>query len=217
MKNKKGVKKNISIDGIYIARTLMLAVCVIFILLLVYIVGGLFLVRENIVGPDNSSYQKDAYFSGCVLLEENCLDGDCNFYTLCGDGNYKVCKVYDCGDSHGVFTEDVDGAVDRKKRNKPDLKALDAKKEACQGSLAILEDKCIQGEEENLKVKIVTEGECTITAFTLIYDIYGARATTFEDLGGGEYMILSDYCGVVSEIVPATGEGISLELEYLNN
>lgn len=192
-------------------RTFVFSFCLIFALLLTYIVGALLYTRDSIEprqveGPMNF----DEYFSNCSLLESECLDLDCKYYTQCGDGSYDICRVYDCGDTYGVFTENTDGKQEASKRKKPDLSAVAAKKKDCAGTMEILSQDCVEGKEQ-IKVKIATRGECKIGGFAVIFEGSGAESNDFTALADGTYAITALSCGTVSRIVPATDSGISLE------
>jgi len=192
-------------------RTFMFLFCFIFILLLTYIVGALLYSRDSFIAQEGEKrINPDEYFKNCQILEKDCLDIDCNYYTRCGDGNYNVCRVYDCGDTFGVFTEDLEGKQDTKNPPKPDMGAILAQKDSCKGTMDILSDVCVEGKEK-IKVKIVTEGECKIGNFTVIFEGAGTKNSTFKEIGDSIYEITAIACGKVSKVVPATPNGISLE------
>ncbi|MDD3006903.1 MAG: hypothetical protein PHX30_05000 [Candidatus Pacebacteria bacterium] len=189
----------------------MFIFCFIFILLLTYIVGALLYTRDNYLPQQTGeSIDPDEYFKSCKLLEAKCLDIGCKYYSRCGDGNYDSCRIYDCGDTLGVFTENVKGKQDANWQAKPDLAAVAAKKEACAGTMEVLSQECVGGKEQ-IKVKIVTEGECKIGGFAVIYEGIGTEPNSFEALENSIYSITALSCGTVSRIVPATENGISLE------
>jgi len=192
-------------------RTFVLLFCFIFALLLTYIVGALLYTRDSIESRQTGEPMNfDEYFSDCNLLESECLDLGCKYYAQCGDGNYDVCRVYDCGDTYGVFTEDAAGKQEESKRKKPDLSAVAAKKKDCAGTMEVLSQDCVEGKEQ-VKVKIATQGECKIGGFTVIFEESGAESNDFTALGDDTYAITALSCGAVSQIVPATDDGVSLE------
>lgn len=190
-------------------RTFLFLFCFVSILLLTYIVGSLLYLKDSFMMQE-ASIDPDEYFKNCQILEENCLDIGCNYYTSCGDGNYDMCRVYDCGDTLGVFTEDSEGKQNAENQAKPDTDAISTQRESCKGTMDILSDVCVKGEEK-IKVKIATEGECKIGDFAVIFEEAGAKASTFEETGDNTYEITAIACGIVSKIVPATPNGISLE------
>lgn len=192
-------------------RTFMFIFCFIFILLLVYIVGTLLYTKDNYLPQQTGeTIDPDEYFKDCKLLEAKCLDVGCNYYSRCGDGNYDTCKIYDCGDTFGVFTENTDGKQDANRQQKPDMTAIAAKKVACAGKMDVLSQECVEGKEK-IKVKIVTQGECKIGGFAVIYEGIGTEPNSFVALEDSTYEITALACGTVSRIVPATENGISLE------
>lgn len=194
-------------------RTFMFLLCLIFILLLTYIVGVLILSKDSILSGDTSD--SDVYFKDCKILEKKCADVDCAFYSWCGGGDYKVCRIYDCGNKYGVFTVDTNNSVNTKREDKIDTKAFEAKKEACSGNMQVLEQKCEEGKMQ-IKVKLTTKGECKVGNFTLLYEKDnntggGAQSTTFTALEDGTYQLTANTCGTVAAIIPSTEDGIALE------
>lgn len=190
-------------------KMFMFILCLVFVLLLVYIVGGLLLNRNSFYNAnDKIASEADAYFKDCSILEGNCTDTDCGFYSLC-DG-HKTCRIYDCGKEYGVYAIDIKDKLNAKKVAKPDMEAIEAKKAACKGSMEILEQNCVDGKTK-LKAKITTKGECKIDQFTLYYEGIGAQSGTFSSAEGGIYEITSNICGQLSSIVPAAEGGIALE------
>lgn len=192
-------------------RTFMFVFCFVFILLLTYIVGSLLYTKDSFIAQEGESrINPDEYFKDCQLLEKECLDIDCKYYTRCGDGIYKSCRVYDCDKEFGIYTEDMNGVQNTDKQSKPDMDAILAQKDACAGAMNIISDECV-GNKEKIKVKITTAGECKIGLFTVNFEGLGTRDTDFVDLGDGTYEITAVTCGKVSKVVPATPNGISLE------
>lgn len=193
-------------------RIFILIFCFILLLLLTYVVGILIYDRDDeptggevveVIDPDES-------FKDCQLIESKCLDISCNYYSRCGDGHYEACRIYDCGDKIGIYTEDADGKQNTQRQAKPDKAVIQERKQSCKGTMETLSDECVNGEEK-VKVKIVTEGECEIVAFTVIFNEAQTKPNTFTALGDGTYEITATSCGNVTRIVPATKGGISLE------
>lgn len=193
-------------------RTFMFLFCFIFILLLTYIVGSLLYTKDNYVSNEQQVVRidPDEYFKNCQLLEKECLDIDCKYYSRCGDGNYQACRIYDCNDTYGIFTEDLNNKQNVSNQPKPDMEAIIEQKNACAGSMQVLSKECVAGKEE-IKVKITTQGECKIGGFAVIFDGAGTEPNTFKELGDNTYAITALACGNVTQIVPATPNGISLE------
>jgi len=193
-------------------RISMFLFCFIFILLLTYIVGSLLYTKDNYVSTEQQQERidPDEYFKNCQLLEKECLDVDCSYYSRCGDGNYQSCRIYDCDDTYGIFTEDMNGKQDVKNQDKPDMNAILEQKDACEGSMQIISKECVAGKEE-IKVKVTTQGECKIGGFTVIFDGTKTKQNTFKELGNNTYAITAISCGNVTRVIPATPNGISLE------
>ena len=193
-------------------RAFMFLFCFVFILLLTYIVGVLLYTRDNFE-PTQTGEERinpDEYFKDCSILEPKCLDISCNYYSRCGDDNYDVCKIYDCADTFGVYTENLENKQAATRQAKTDFNAIKAKKESCVGKMDILSQECVEGKEQ-IKVKIVTEGECKIGGFAVVFEGAGTESNSFVAVEDNTYAITALACGTVSRIVPATENGISLE------
>jgi len=210
MKSEKENEKVISFKNkTELIRTFIFMLCFIFILLLVYVVGTLLYMRSSYQNGYTTEMANDEYFENCELLADVCTNIDCEYYSYCGDESYEVCRVYDCDDTYGIFTENGKGVVNTKNEPKPDIVAISEQKKACNGSMQLLSEDCVDGKDV-LKVEIKTEGECEIGGFTVIYEKIGARNNEFTALGDGLYTVTADTCGDLVKITPATKNGISL-------
>lgn len=194
-------------------RTFMFLLCFIFVLLLTYVVGTLLYLRNDFSGESTSTeINPDEYFKDCTLLSSKCVDETCRYYTQCGDQSYQDCRVYDCSNTYGVYTLDLEGKGHVNNDNpKPNLDVVKAQKEACQGDLSVLGEECVNG-QTRLQVKIATAGDCQIGGFTLLFENMGAIAPDFVARGDGTYDITANSCGKLTTITPKTTGGISLEL-----
>jgi len=209
MKSEKN-KINISAGSFYIVKTLMLVVCIICILLLVYIIGGLFYVGDRIdQGIVSENINPDEYFTNCQLIEPECLDVSCKHTSKCGSGHYVACRIYDCNDTYGIFTQDLNGVQKVNNKNKPDLDAVAKQIKDCNGTLDILDDKCVDG-KEHLMVKITTDGICKIGGFSVFMEGESAKSNIFAVSEEGNYAITVASCGEVSKIKAVTENGISI-------
>ncbi len=208
-KNKKG---RAITDKAELLRAFVLVFCFTLFLLLAYAVGSLLYERGGEEGKEGivKVIDPDESFKDCQLLESKCLDIGCNYYSRCGDGHYEACRVYDCGDKIGIYTEDADGKQNTERQAKPDKAAIAEKKRSCKGTMETLSDECVNGEEK-IKVKISTEGECEIVRFAVIFNEAQTKSSTFKSLGGDIYEVTAASCGNVTRVVPATKGGIALE------
>lgn len=212
MREKKNRLSGLIKNKTEFLRTFMFLFCFIFILLLTYIVGALLYTKDNFE-PTQTGAERinpDEYFKDCSILEPKCLDIGCNYYSRCGDDNYDVCKIYDCGDTFGIYTENLENKQSATRQAKPDLNAVKVKKEACAGKMDILSQDCVEGKEQ-IKVKIVTGGECKIVNFAVVFEGARTESSSFVAAGDNTYAITALACGTVSRIVPSTENGISLE------
>lgn len=187
-------------------KTFLFLLSLVFLILLTYIVGALILTGDNY---KSDTAESDEYFSDCSILEKDCTDASCSFYNSC-DGTKKVCRIYDCGSEYGIFMKDNDGQVGTKRKAKPDTAAVEAEKEACRGSMEILEQSCVN-DEYQAKAKVITKGECEIGNFIVIFENEGAQSSKLTSLGNGTYAITVDHCGKAMEISPVSTSGIYLE------
>jgi hypothetical protein len=209
MKNKNE-KGGFSLkDNPELIREFLFLLCFIFILLLIYMVGGVLLTKDHYQKKSDTA-ESDAFFSGCALAEKDCATSQCNLYTWCGDGTYQTCRIYDCGSTYGIYTKDVEGQVRTRNEAKSDMMARAEKEKACHGIMQILEQGCKEGKFQ-AKVKLTTQGECEIGSFALFFEDGVARPNEFVRQEDGTYVITSYYCGALQEIVPGTKEGIALD------
>ena len=190
-------------------RNFMLTMCLIFILLLFYIVGVLLLMNKNLpAGIDTS--ESDALFPNCTLLETDCTDITCGFYSSCE--SHDVCRVYDCDGSYGIFSKDAEGKIATKNETKPDQEAIAQEVAACSGSMELLNTQCVEG-QKLIAVKLETAGQCPVGDFALVYGNEGTRPSQFIQQEDGSYLITATTCDEVTEIIPASVDGVSIELE----
>ena len=159
----------------------------------------------------NASTSPSTFFDDCKLLPENCSSGaDCIPSTICGTGVYETCKVYDCGDTYGVYTKSAAGGVNTFKQVKADKDLAQSEPVACKGlAVEALEQKCVGGKMQ-LKVKLTTQGECKIEDFIVLYDGKDNQPNTFVSLGNNLYSIEVSTCGDISEITPRTAGGVPI-------
>jgi len=205
MENKEVEAKK---DRTVPVRTFMYALCLIFIVLLVYIVGGLILTKNNY----GDTSESDAFFPGCSLKDKECNDSDCNMYLWCGDGDHSLCRIYDCDKEYGIFTKDTEGNIETRREAKPDTSAIAEKTEACGGTYSVLNQSCT---EENLlqaTVNIVTKGQCEIEIVMLkLKGDENLQASQFELPADGNYQITGYSCGEIEQVVPSAKGGIVMD------
>lgn len=184
----------------------LFVLCLILLIWLTYVVGALILTRDNY---KNETAELDEYFKDCSILEKNCTNASCSFYNSC-DGAQKVCRIYDCSGEYGIFIKDNDGQIRMQRRAKPDTAAIEAEKEACRGSMEVLEQDCINN-EYRAKVRVTTKSQCEIGNFIVIFENSGSQPNKFVSLGDGVYAVSVDHCGKATEISPVSASGIYLE------
>jgi hypothetical protein len=194
-------------------KKMLFASCVILVLILAYALGNFLFMRPEISTNNRNNavvVDSDIYFKDCKILRKGCSNKvDCSLFSFCGSGSYKVCNIYDCGTTYGVFTEDYEGNISTPRKAKYDKKAVQAKKDACGGSMQILQQDCVD-KKMQVKVKLAPKGECKIGGFTLVYEETGLQQNTFTSLSDDTYSITADTCGKITKIVPQTEEGISI-------
>lgn len=205
MENKEvKIKK----DRTGLVRTFMYTLCLIFIVLLVYVVGGLIMTKDNYGGTAES----DAFFPGCSLKDKECNNSDCGMYLWCGDGDYSICRIYDCDKEYGIFTKDMDGNIETKREAKPDTSAIAEQTEACGGTYSVLSQSCT---EENLlqaTVKIATKGICEVEIIMLkLKGDENLQATQFQLAEDGSYQLTGYSCGEIEQVVPSAQGGIVMD------
>ncbi|MDD3007207.1 MAG: hypothetical protein PHX30_06565 [Candidatus Pacebacteria bacterium] len=190
------------------------AVIIFFVFCLLFVFGAFYFKDSLLPGATDNP---DVYFKDCNILEENCLDAaKCELNIYCGDGNFKTCRVYDCGNSYGVFTEDLEGKTDFKNEIMPDEEVVFATREDCSGTMKVLSEECIEGKTE-MKIKLALKGECEIESFATIFENIGAQPNIFTFLGDDTYSVVSYACGDITKVIPAAKGGIGLELEMIND
>jgi hypothetical protein len=189
------------------------ALLVLILLLLFFVVGGRFYIQYGGFGKKTNSLVRtidpDSYFQGCTMMRDSCLDVSCDLYAQCGKGKYKTCRLYDCGNDYGVYTISAAGKEAVSKEAKYDPNEVAAKKEACGGSMQILDEQCTAGKTQ-LKVKINSKGECKLGGFTVIYNETDSEPNTFVRQEDGTYLLTVEKCGKLKTIIPQTEEGIAI-------
>jgi len=151
-------------------------------------------------------------FADCKPLQENCTSGtDCISSSICGEGIYETCEIYDCGDTYGVYTQSGGGSVNIYKQAKADKNIAQPKQEVCKGlAVEALEQKCTDNKMQ-VKVKLTTEGECKIDDFIVLYDNSKEnQPNTFVSLGKDMYSIEVKTCGRMTDIIPRTEGGVPI-------
>lgn len=187
-------------------------IIVVFVLALC-LVSGVFFFKDSL-SPDPAK-NPDAHFKDCKILAENCVDvTKCGFNVYCGDGIFADCRVYDCDGNYGVYTKDVSGNINFKNEAKTDESAIKEVRDACDGTMQILSQDCVDNKME-MKLKLKTNGECEIENFATIYGDAGAQPNAFVALGNGVYSITANTCETISEIIPAARGGVGLNLSLV--
>lgn len=202
----------------------VLAVCIIVLLLagIIFLVG--FIYKPNSVIPenkqddvvttdnkqDNATSSLSTFFDGCKPLQENCSSGtDCISASICGEGVYETCEIYDCGDTYGVYTLSATGGASYKQA-KTDKSMAQSEPVACKVlMLEALEQECVDNKLQ-IKVKLNTQGECKVNDFVVLYDGKENQPNTFVSLGNNVYSIEVSTCGDISDIVPRSAGGVPL-------
>lgn len=149
-------------------------------------------------------------FKDCSMLEENCMDTSCTFYSSCGKNGWQSCKVYDCGNDYGIYSVGENGDVEIKKEAKLDNKAIEAEKEACKGTMEILEQNCVDNKYQ-AKVKLTTKNGCEIGSFFIFDENDQPQPNSFISADDNTYIITADSCLKITDIIPASVNGIALE------
>lgn len=212
-KNRSGKKDNIADKGHSLfAIKLIFFLSVIFLSLLAYVLASLFF--NDSKAPENNQdsvvVEPAIQFKDCTILREACSNAsDCSYFSLCGDGSYKICKIYDCGETYGVFTQDSEDKPVLQRKLKYDMNVIQAKKDACGNGLQIVEQKCVDGKMQ-VMVKLSPKGDCKIGIFTLLFEGTGAQPNSFTELQDHNYSITADTCGKITGIIPRTEEGIAI-------
>lgn len=212
--------KKISIPAIFMELSI-----IILIVLLVYIVGALiqlygdgyrsgFSPAHN--GASNNGAEFASYFVGCGLLNDKCLNADCDQYFLCSDKNYSACETYDCGEEFGVGTKDQSGKIDVIKKTKQEREKIKRMLDMCRGSLEIFGNVCENGKLK-AKVKVSTAGSCEIEGFLASYKNTGNTEENrferieFSRISEGLYQVTLDNCAEMPELIAVGENGISIK------
>lgn len=183
----------------------IIALSVLFVLL---VTGLLF--RNTLL--NDKKLKADLHFRGCDILAENCTDVvSCGLNVYCGDGRFNDCRVYDCGNSYGIFTEDVEGKIEFKNDTKADANIENSIRDSCTGKMEILSSACV-GQKTEIKVKLTTKGKCEIEEFSIVDKNVGSVPNTFIIEEDGTYSITAGICVEIAEIIPAAKGGIGIDL-----
>lgn len=224
MKNKSAKlntkNKKISIPVIFMELSV-----IILIILLAYIVGVLIQLygdgcRNGFSPARNGALDNNAefasYFAGCGLLNNKCLNTDCDQYFLCNDKKYSICEIYDCGEEFGVGTKDQSGKIDVIKKTKQEREKIKKILDRCRGSLEILGKVCENGKLK-AKVKVSTAESCEIEGFLASYKNVGnaeenrLERMEFSRISEGLYLVTFDDCAEMPELIAVGENGISIK------
>ena len=208
MENKKNKKINTSLIFVGI---------VVLMVFLVFLVQN----REREIGNSDLPIHNDPienfsdYFPGCSLINGSCLSTDCDKYFLCNDKKYVTCEIYDCKKEFGIVTVDENGETKTNRKIKDDRKRIIEIKSRCDGKLEILKSECIE-EKLEMQVKVETVGDCAISGFMATYKTgetaseKSVKSVEFFDLEEGLYLIKTNNCEEISELVAIGDSGISI-------
>lgn len=191
---------------------LLFVVCVIFALLLACDGGSIFFTGSKLSESNqaNETIDPAVRFKDCEILKEDCLNSnDCNLFSLCGEDSYKICKIYDCVDTYGIFTQDSEDKLEARREAKYNKDVVQAKKDVCGKGMEIVEQKCVD-DKMQVMVKLNPRGDCKIGGFTLVYEGTIVQPNNFAELQSDNYFITADTCGKITGIIPQTEEGISI-------
>lgn len=195
----------------------------IFISIITLIVLLVFLIQnkeKETGGPDLPIYNDPIenlsdYFPGCDLINNSCLNTDCDKYFLCNDKKYVTCEIYDCKKEFGIVTVDENGEIKTNRKIKDDRKRIIEIKSRCDGKLEIIKNECIE-EKLEMQVKVKTVGDCAISGFMAVYEtgeIAGeknVKSVEFFDLEEGLYLVKTNNCEEISELVAVGDSGVSI-------
>ena len=203
----------------------------IFLLILTMIIFGILLICMNEVlfkdnnrtttglpgvkMDKNSENKFEAYFPGCKILENNCVDSKCDKFFLCNDKEYLTCEIYDCVQDYGIGTMDVEENIKIGKKIKYDRELAEKMIEKCRGDIELKDSNCIKDKLE-LKIKVSTQGECVIRSFKTAYkdendpeSMRYVNADSFT-LENDLYLVTFDSCGEYLKIIAVGGGGVSI-------
>jgi hypothetical protein len=165
---------------------------------------------------DNQKTEFAAYFTGCDLLNKECLNANCDKYFLCNDKKYLTCEIYDCQEEFGIGTKDEDGKIDIRRKIKDERKKIAEIKSRCDGTLKILKSDCVE-EKLEMQVQVSTAGDCAIEGFMAVYETEedtskkSFKPAKFSDLGNGLYLVKTSNCKETSELIAIGEAGVSIK------
>lgn len=221
--NNTGDKKGKKINPLLIFTGIALVVLIVLLFFVILVSNR---TNKNEINEENgaeitdSSGDKKAkftsYFAGCGLLNDKCLDTNCDQYFLCNGEGYSVCEVYDCGAEFGIGTMDESGKINIERKAKDNKEKIIKVKNKCGGALEIVESG-YANERLEVKVKITTAGDCEISGFLAackdvkIGEGGGFKPAKFSDLGDDFYLVNVNNCGEMAEIIAIGENGISIK------
>lgn len=211
MENKKAGNGFRLKDNPELIRRFMFILCVIFVVLLIYIVGALILTRGQFMANRIDTSDSDKLFPECTMLNRDCTADSCAQYTMCLAGGNKACRIYDCQDEYGVFTRDMNGEVGTHRESKPDMAEVAKAVEDCDGVMREIGGTCLDGKNYQEVLKIETAGKCEMESFAIIFKgDAGATATGFEQVEENTYQLTADKCGEIESIIAGAKGGVVL-------
>jgi len=191
--------------------------CFIFLLFLAFIAVAVFyakygVMKEKTAGVSNVTpvasmpLATDVFDSGmdgfkdCKVLYENCKKEDgCALSSYCGQGENRVCEIYDCDSTYGIRVHGDGIAMAAYTVNKTDAGA--AQEKNCTWNMDVFEHNCIDGKME-MKVKVSTAGQCKVSGFDIAYDGKESQPNTFSRINDFTYAVELDKCDNITEISP---------------
>ena len=168
----------------------------------------------NLEGDEKREFA--AYFPGCSLLNDKCLDSNCDQYFLCNDEKYKVCEVYDCGADFGIGTKDENEKVKIERKMKENREKIIEIKNKCSGSLEIIESG-YANEKLEAKIRVATAGDCEIGGFLVSCgnaendESGNFKPAKFSSLDNNLYLVSVSNCVEISEVIAIGENGISIK------
>lgn len=193
------------------------AFCFIFLLLLAFIAAAVFYEKYGMVKNNTNDVTKmteetgtmaaaDVFdsgmdgFKGCKILYENCKKEDgCALSSYCGQGENRVCEIYDCDSTYGIRVYGDGIAMASYTVDKTDTGA--AQEKNCTWNMDVFEHNCVDGKME-MKVKVSTAGQCKVSGFDIAYDGKTNQPNTFSRINDFTYSVELDKCGNLTEISP---------------
>lgn len=155
------------------------------------------------------------HFPECDLINDSCLNTNCDKYFLCNDKKYVTCEIYDCKKEFGIVTIDESGEIKTERRIKYDRERITEIKNRCDGKLEIIKSECVE-EKLEMRVKVKTAGDCTIGGFMAVYEtgeIAGeknVKSIKFSNLEEEFYLVKADNCEEISELIAVGDSGVSI-------